>query len=460
MICKALDPLAAIYTAKAFWIILLAGSLFGAGTRFGKSRWAGLLAVVVGGLNSSVLGLARDVNIEFPTMAVFAFGIYAFSLTENFTKKTASIFLGIVCGLSLLTKLTAAFYLAPFLAAAFLLPVKPGVHLTKHRFFNLGLCLLAALLVAAAFYLPLFARMTMEIKMEALDRSEQYANNFRFYIHHLLKGYMPPLILLLAAFSSALLVVRRDRLMLLLAASGIAAFGFLILMQDPAPSYLYCYQVLVAIVIARSWRYLKAYFRIPALIIISLIYLWPLALNVSLVDEKDKRIFVQDPSLLLRLVYPIFPRMDRLVLTPDTFINLSWDTIWSTHRVLSQRFGQYQPDQIAVAYIGHGSGNIDVAMAMAYSDGAWNKTLAPIQVVDLEEEKLLAPLKRVQILQRPLLILSLPHSFSQGELLKTGEIGDFLSEMNSTHHLEFAFQTEKEENFGGQYHFYTRDKNN
>ena len=272
-----LRPLASIYAAKALWLLVLVAALYGAGTRLGRSPWAGLTAVAMGGLNPIVLSAARAVDLDLAAMAAVALGIWGYALTQGFTRRWASAAAGALVGLGLLVKTTPAAFLGPFYAAAFFFPADPAEKGRPGRGRNLFWCGFAAFAVAGLYYLPLADRFLSPGYLGASFGPKDLAAKLAGIGGESLSFLFAPLhvVLLLAA-----LVVggkRRDPFFAPLLVAAAAGLAFVCAISDFNLTYLYPFRVLYAVALARALGLLAARWRAPLALALAALYLWPVA---------------------------------------------------------------------------------------------------------------------------------------------------------------------------------------
>jgi hypothetical protein len=363
-------PLAAMYAAKAAWIVLLVASLYAGGKRAGGTAWAGLAAAAVGGLSGAVLDQARAVNLEFPTLAAVALALAAGLNSGGFERLGRSLAAGACCGIAALTKPTTLTFVAPFFLAIALAPPDGSDAPLLRRARNLAAAALAALAVAGVFYVPLARRFLAETAIHVAREPGLVARNLRVYGAYLCPGLISPVLALIAAASAAIGLARRDRFLLAIGAAGLAAFGFLLTQRFESITYAYPFQALAALLIARGIGGLRASARAPAALLLAAFLLWPLA-----APERIARApWVERPPRALRLLYPSESERFPLGVVALPRPAALWADLWPLARLFSTRYAGMRYDDIAVAgNCGEWTNALLDALVLSRPDEPWER---------------------------------------------------------------------------------------
>ena len=444
------SPVAGALASRAIWIVVLAGSLFGAGQRIGKSPWAGLAAAAVGGLSPMVLLEARHVDLELPTLAAVALGVYGLTLTDGFRKPGASVLCGILFGVGLLTKPTTAFYLAPLALASLALPSQTEIR-PRARARNAAFCLGVTLAAASIYYLPSLHRLFKGAGGELVNQTWDLKGNLLVYANAFPNELFPPVIAALVAAATVWLAVRRDRWLIALAVSSLTAFAILMLMQTPSATYLYPLQALGALAIARSLAHLPVRMRNAAAGLLSLTMLAPLALPFPDWDA-EREIPVNETALRpLRTIYGVDP--GRLSSTAIERGTVPWEHYSILDGILGDRYHATSYDDVVTVDVRRGQGLFDdadafrIAMALVEREKPWSQSLP--------HDRMSGPRMSSRFLfllkQSPLVVVARP--FDQEN---DPDALDVVNEVVQTHALDFQIRHRTSPWHGYWYQFYRK----
>ena len=329
-------PLAAIYAAKALWIVVVSVSLYGAGRRLGGGPWAGLAAAGIGAASPVPLAAAREVSAEFPLYAATAVGFYGYALSRGFATRSSSALAGCCFGFGLLVKPTPVAFWLPFLGIALALPLFEGTSSRKQRFRNLLACGFTASLIVAPYYLPLARTIFAQNTLVGSFDLESYFGRARWYAGAFGDLFSP---FLIAAGVAALVAAihARDRYVVSLIAAGISGFAFVCSIRNLTITYLYPFLALHALLVARAiGRTPLAWKKFAALALVAL-YGWPLF------RPFDAAAFPQ-PSVArfaTRVAY------GRIPWTPP--INaLRWDPVAQLSEVFAARYSRFTSHEVGI----------------------------------------------------------------------------------------------------------------
>ncbi len=152
------SPDVAVMVNAIYWIILLV-ACYGIGSRLGGQR-LGLLSAVLVALLPLVYAMSRYSYFEFALTALVAMSLYLFLAGEGFTKRRASLLLGLSLGLGMLLKRTFPVFVIGAGTVVFFQAGLPRRlwrslrSLTLPRLRDVGLALGGGLLLSALWYWP------------------------------------------------------------------------------------------------------------------------------------------------------------------------------------------------------------------------------------------------------------------------------------------------------------------
>ena len=242
------------YAVKAWWIVVLVGSLYGAGRRLAGSTWGGLAAAVIAGLSGSALGQARRLDLEFQQVSAVAATLYFYLRTDRLSRGAASALFGLVAGLAVLVKPHAAFYFAPFVAIDLLLDRPPGIPWTR-RAARLVLAAGIAAAIAAPYYVPLLPRVLYHGVHDLSGPAVDPGNSAVAYLTILRRGgVVAPLVAALGLGLSAVGLARGDRFPIAVLGASFAVLG-VFSFRDVQPEYIGSLSVFGALLCARGLRH-------------------------------------------------------------------------------------------------------------------------------------------------------------------------------------------------------------
>jgi len=245
-------PLESIYLSQIVWITVLIFSMYAAGKSLGRSPWAGFAATAIAGLNFLVLYTeSSDINPDFPAMAMVALAIATFYSTDGFLKRKESILLGICCALAFLTKAVVLVYLIPFLGSALLFPDPARQERTGPKLRNVTVSLLAALIVAGTFVVPLLPLFFKKLIMETDSvHLQEVVLHIKMYLQ--VFGYsLCTIVVLIGLVPTIFLLRNKDRNVIPYAISTACAVLFFIKMRTVAIGYFFPLQVWSGLLWAR-----------------------------------------------------------------------------------------------------------------------------------------------------------------------------------------------------------------
>ncbi len=244
--------LLSIQLANLVWLLVLVFCLFGGGRRFGDSPWSGLAAVMLGAINPLVLGVeSRDINLDFAATAAVAAAFYAFSRTDWFARPRATIALGLICALSLLTKTVVAIYLAPFYLVALLWVVLAEREQARRRLRNAAFALVLCVLSVSVFFVPLLRNVYREFRGEAIPSLASLGGNLVRYAG-VVFGFPLVIYTVLGAVALAYCLKHRDRLAAVWGLSGLIALAWFVGMRFVTMYYLFPLQIYAVLLVARA----------------------------------------------------------------------------------------------------------------------------------------------------------------------------------------------------------------
>ena len=158
-------------TAQAVMLAALAlalGAIFALGRRLLGAE-GGLLAAFFFATAPFVVFSLTNFQLDLPLAAMVAVALYALARTEDFARPCATLGLGVVLGLGMLTKPTFAAYVLPPLCWSLATAWRAADR--RRRLGALGL----ALVVAAALALPWYGPRLMGLPMQIMNRSFKQA---------------------------------------------------------------------------------------------------------------------------------------------------------------------------------------------------------------------------------------------------------------------------------------------
>jgi hypothetical protein len=333
------SPLAAMYAAKALWLLLLVGALYGAGRHLGGSPWAGLAAAILGGLSAAPLRAAREVGLEFPTAAAVALGAWGLAASRDFARRGGSALLGVLVGLGLLVKPTPALFIGPLLVAAYLCRADRFAGRASDRRRNALWALFLAVAVAGTYYLPLAPRILNAGYLRFTFGPRELGRTLATIGDQFALFLVSPLQVALVLITLTAGAFRRDAVLVPLVVAAAAGLAFTLAISDFSVTYLYPYLVIAALVVARGLGYLGPRARAAAALALAAVYAWPLALPTA-----AERVNVAYPSPWLFAVYPYADRGDQpLLLTaaPDyRTASVPWAAIETLGTLFADRYAE------------------------------------------------------------------------------------------------------------------------
>jgi hypothetical protein len=220
---------------------LLIWGVWGLGSHF-AGRPAGVMAALLVLAAPGIRLAAAEYMLDLPLACLVVLACWACVLTQEFTHRNRSIVFGILCGLGMLTKWS--FFL--FLLSPVVLTMTEGMRKAaasavgrRARLQNLGWALLAAALVCAPYYAPIFTILIRKTWVHAGGAADGFSTPFSIdsALFHLLalprKLFGWPLTCaalggILAAMGAREVSRRAVRFLLLWAASLYLIFTFLI----------------------------------------------------------------------------------------------------------------------------------------------------------------------------------------------------------------------------------------
>ena len=206
---------AAIFVVALFIPVLLFGA-WGVGRRLGWPPLVSAAFVAAVLMCPQVWQMSREYMLDFPLTAMVMACAWALLATEHFTRRRASIVLGILLGLTMLTRWTAPQFLLPVVVWSVVAGWKQrGARL------NMGIAAGLCLLLMCVWYPQNIARVfstALEHGLKTVGPQEGgrtfpslLSIEAWFSNAHLLALMLPGAVMLLAALSVGLLAWRRER---------------------------------------------------------------------------------------------------------------------------------------------------------------------------------------------------------------------------------------------------------
>lgn len=139
------------FIVLAGFLVVLVFAVYGIGTRLAGPRLGALAALVVATSEGAFL-FSREYVFALPAAAMLACAVYALLRSEGMRERRWAIACGAAVGLMLLARTMAVAFVPGIILAALVLILTRGRAELRGRFLNLGLAVIATVVVAATWY--------------------------------------------------------------------------------------------------------------------------------------------------------------------------------------------------------------------------------------------------------------------------------------------------------------------